>query len=88
MSEAPQRAAAPRKYESYNKREKTEQEKKDELITAMIGKMGEHEDDEGEKGAEEDTAGVDSDEWVCVYSTDCRSELHEHVLCAWSINTV
>ena len=63
MSEAPKQVAAPRKYESY-KIEKSDQEKKDELITAMMGKMGGYEE---EKLPQEDQEGVDSDEWV---STD------------------
>ena len=62
VSKAPQQVAAPKKYQSFNKAEKTDKEKKDELISAMVGKMGEHEDDR--ITGLEDVEGVDSDEWV------------------------
>ncbi len=62
MSEAPQQVAAPKKYQSYNKAEKTDQEKKDELIYAMIGKM------EDRATGLENVEGVDSDEWVSTSS--------------------
>lgn len=55
--------AAPKKYESYEKI-KSDQEKKDELITAMIGKMTDYDDEEVTHN--DDADGVDSDEWVGV----------------------
>ncbi len=63
VSEAPQKVIAPKKYASFNPREKTDQEKKDELIAAMMDKMGTGMEEE-EKIEVVDTAGVDSDEWV------------------------
>lgn len=63
MSEAPKPAPgsnAP-KYSSKVLHEKSDQEKKEELVAAMINKMGDKED---EPLPQDDVDGVDSDEWV------------------------
>ena len=61
MSSAPTTKVATRKYASYNPKEKTEEEKKEELISAMVSKMSEKED---EPLPQDTMEGVDSDEWV------------------------
>ena len=61
MSEAPQTNTATRKFPSYNPQQKTDQEKKEELIGAMITKMSDHQDG---KLPQDEMDGVDSDEWV------------------------
>ena len=63
VSEAPKPAPgsnAP-KYSSKVLHEKSDQEKKEELVAAMINKMGDKED---EPLPQDDVDGVDSDEWV------------------------
>lgn len=40
VSEAPKAGPAPKKYQSYDPRIKTDEEKKEELMAAMITKMG------------------------------------------------
>lgn len=40
VSEAPKVGPAPKKYQSYDPRVKTDEEKKEELMAAMITKMG------------------------------------------------
>ena len=40
MSEAPKAGTVPKKYQSYDPRVKTDEEKKEELMAAMITKMG------------------------------------------------
>lgn len=63
VSEAPKPAPgsnAP-KYSSKVLHEKSDQEKKEELVAAMITKMGDKED---EPLPQDDVDGVDSDEWV------------------------
>ena len=49
------------KYSSNVLKQKTDEEKKEELISAMITKMGDRED---EPLPQDDMDGVDSDEWV------------------------
>lgn len=60
LSEAPQTNTATRKFPSYNPQQKTDQEKKEELIGAMITKMSDHQDG---KLPQDEMDGVDSDEW-------------------------
>ena len=69
VSEAPKAAPVAPKYQSYEKVQ-TEEEKKEELIAAMITKMG---DKDEEKLPQDDMEGVDSDEWVslCVCLCVC-----------------
>ena len=61
MSEAPKAAPVKKKYE-YDVKIKSDQEKKDELISAMITKMGDKDED---ALPQDQVEGVDSDEWVC-----------------------
>lgn len=60
LSEAPKVAAPPKKYQSYNPNYKTDEEKKEELMSAMIEKMGDQDDD---PLPQETMDGCDSDEW-------------------------
>ena len=60
MSEAPKAAPVKKKYE-YDVKIKSDQEKKDELIAAMITKMGDKDED---ALPQDEVEGVDSDEWV------------------------
>jgi coronin-7 len=59
LSQAPKPKAAPKKFESFNPNFKTDAEKKEELIAAMLDKLTEHEDPLPQDGME----GVDDDEW-------------------------
>ncbi|CAI8046122.1 Coronin-7 [Geodia barretti] len=60
LSEAPKAAPAPKKYQSYNPDFKTDEEKKEELMSAMIEKMGDQDEDPLPQEAMD---GCDSDEW-------------------------
>jgi coronin-7 len=60
LSEAPVAAPPPKKYQSYNSNYKTDEEKKEELMSAMIEKMGDQDDD---PLPQETMDGCDSDEW-------------------------
>ena len=53
------------KYQSYQKVQ-TDEEKKEELVAAMITRMG---DKDEEKLPQDDMEGVDSDEWVSFFFT-------------------
>ena len=61
MSEAPKAAPVQRKYDSYNPTIKSDEEKKEELIAAMMTKMGDKDED---PLPQDEVEGVDSDEWV------------------------
>lgn len=70
VSEAPKAAPVASKYQSYQKVQ-TDEEKKEELVAAMITRMG---DKDEEKLPQDDMEGVDSDEWVsfsCVCVCAC-----------------
>ena len=61
VSEAPVEAPKPKKYESYNAATyKTDEEKKEELMSAISGKLEQH----AEPLPQDLTEGVDEDEWV------------------------
>jgi coronin-7 len=60
LSEAPKAAPATKKYQSYSSNYKTDEEKKEELMSAMIEKMGEQDED---PLPQETMDGCDSDEW-------------------------
>ena len=61
VSEAPVEAPKPKKYESYNAATyKTDEEKKEELMSAISGKLEQHAD----PLPQDLTEGVDEDEWV------------------------
>jgi coronin-7 len=60
LSEAPKAAPAPKKYQSYNPDFKTDEEKKEELMSAMIEKMGDQDQDPLPQEAMD---GCESDEW-------------------------
>ena len=65
VSEAPKTSVSNvKKYSTFNPREKSDQEKKDELISAMINKMGDKEED---PLPQDSMDGVDSDEWVIIH---------------------
>lgn len=53
--------SASKKYSSSILKEKTDDEKKEELISAMMNKMGDKDD---EPLPQDEMDGVDSDEWV------------------------
>ncbi|KAH3837925.1 hypothetical protein DPMN_111328 [Dreissena polymorpha] len=60
LSEAPEEAPKARKYDSYNPDTyKTDEQKKEELISAMTNKL----DIKAEPLPQDDAEGVDSDEW-------------------------
>ncbi len=61
VSEAPVEAPKPKKYDSYNPETyKTDEQKKEELLSAISGKLGNRED---EPLPQDLTEGVDDDEW-------------------------
>ncbi|XP_071951784.1 coronin-7-like [Antedon mediterranea] len=61
LSSVPKSAPAPKKYESHRELErKTDEQKKEELLRAMVGKLGNRED---EPLPQEEFEGVDDDEW-------------------------
>ena len=60
VSEAPKLAPPPKKY-SYDFKAKTDQEKKEELVSAMIDRMAERDQEPLPQDSQE---GVDDDEWV------------------------
>ncbi|XP_033105990.1 coronin-7-like [Anneissia japonica] len=61
LSTVPKSAPAPKKYESHQELErKTDEQKKEELLNAMVGKLGLRED---EPLPQEEFEGVDEDEW-------------------------
>lgn len=63
MSEAPVEAPKPKKYDSYNPETyKTDEQRKQELISAVSGKLEQHE----EPLPQDLTEGVEDDEWVSV----------------------
>ena len=65
VSEVPKTSVSNvKKYPTFNPREKSDQEKKDELISAMINKMGDKEED---PLPQDSMDGVDSDEWVSIH---------------------
>lgn len=67
VSEVPKTSVSNvKKYSTFNPREKSDQEKKDELISAMITKMGDKEED---PLPQDSMDGVDSDEWVIIHET-------------------
>lgn len=60
MSEAPKVAPPPKKY-TYDPKMKTDLEKREELVTAMIDRMTERDQEPLPQDAQE---GVEDDEWV------------------------
>uniref|UniRef100_A0A671T8H5 Coronin n=1 Tax=Sinocyclocheilus anshuiensis TaxID=1608454 RepID=A0A671T8H5_9TELE len=76
VSEAPKEAPV-RKYlpSSVYLEEKTDEQKKEELLSAMVAKLGNREDPLPQESYE----GVDEDEWVTNHQTSSsRHELHPH----------
>ena len=75
VSEAPKAAPVQKKYDSFDPKMKSDDEKKEELIAAMITKMGDKDED---PLPQDEAEGVDSDEWVgvcvcvCVFVCVCR----------------
>ena len=64
MSEAPKLAPPPKKF-SYDFKAKTDEEKKEELVSAMIDRMAERDQEPLPQDSQE---GVDDDEWVSIYA--------------------
>lgn len=75
MSEAPKAAPVQRKYDGFDPKYKTDEEKKEELIAAMITKMGDQDED---PLPQDEMEGVDSDEWV---SQQGIGTMHCHHYC-------
>ena len=71
VSEAPKLAPPPKKY-TYDFKAKTDEEKKEELVSAMIDRMAERDQEPLPQDSQE---GVDDEEWVSMHASIYRCSM-------------